>query len=94
VAHDLQTTGQERNMATTMKLIKVLQEIKGIAQITNRRPAPRPPLLYLMALRSKATPAINSRRKLAVETATIPTAAPIKINHVKSDQPAQPAVIL
>jgi hypothetical protein len=85
---------RNRNMATTMKLIKVLQEIKGIAQITNRRPAPRPPLLYLMALRSKGTPAIHSRRKLAVETAVLQAPLPIKINHIKSDRPGQPAVIL
>lgn len=81
-------------MATTMKLIKVLQEMKGIAQITNRRPAPRPPLLYLMALRSKAVPAAHARRKLAVEAAILQAPAPIKITHVKSDRLEQPAVIL
>jgi hypothetical protein len=85
---------RNRNMATTMKLIKVLQEIKGIAQITNRRPAPRPPLLYLMALRSKGAPAMNPRRKLAVEAAVLQAPSPIKINHIKSDIPGQPAVIL
>jgi hypothetical protein len=85
---------RNRNMATTMKLIKVLQEIKGIAQITNRRPAPRPPLLYLMALRSKAAPVVNSRRKLAVETAVLQAPSHIKINHIKSDRPGQPSVIL
>jgi hypothetical protein len=81
-------------MATTMKLIKVLQEIKGIAQITNRRPAPRPPLLYLMALRSKGKPITNPRRKLAVEAAVIQAPAPIKITHVNSDRLEQPTVIL
>lgn len=84
--------GEDGNMATKMKLYKVLQEVKGLAQITNRRPAPRPPLLYLMQLRSHLATTDVPKRRLTIEE-TIHEAAPIKINHVKSDKPALPVVV-
>lgn len=83
-------------MATKMKVPKMLQEIKGYAQITNRRPAPRPPLLYLMQLRTHPVSANLPKHRLAIATdpkafATGP--ASIKISHVKSNEPGQPVVI-
>lgn len=80
-------------MATKMKLIKMLQENKGLAQITNRRPAPRPPLLYLMQLRTQATQTNTPRKRLSVETVTMNAPMQIKINHIKSDRYAMPVVI-
>ena len=80
-------------MATKMKLLKMLQEVKGLAQITNRRPAPRPPLLYLMQLRSQESQTSSPRRRLTIQTVALSTPLPIKINHVKSDNPELPVVV-
>jgi hypothetical protein len=80
-------------MATKMKLLKMLQETKGLAQITNRKPLPRPPMLYLMQLRSQGQPASTPRRRLTIEAWAIPTPLPIKINHIKTDNPALPVVV-
>ena len=73
-------------MATKMKLIKMLQEVKGIAQITNRKPAPRPPFLYLVQLRSQSGPAETPRRRLAIEAEALRPPLPIKIDHIKADK--------
>lgn len=83
-------------MATKIKVLKLLQEIKGYAQITNRRPAPRPPMLYLMQLRAHSAPPDLPRLRLTVETDVRAFAngpLPIKINHVSSNERAQPVVI-
>jgi len=72
-------------MATKIKLLKMLQEVKGLAQITNRRPAPRPPLIYLMQLRSQNAVTQQPKRRLAIEkdadSAHVPL--PIKIHHIQ-----------
>ncbi len=83
-------------MAMKMKLMKLSQEIHGYAQITNRRPAPRPSVLYLMALRERAAKVVTPRRRLSVVTdpqAGASTPLPIKINHVKSS-PSDLSVII
>jgi len=80
-------------MATKMKLLKMLQESKGLAQITNRKPAPRPPLLYLMQLRSQNSQTNTPWRRLTVETEVLRAPLPIKINHVQTDKPAVPVVV-
>ena len=83
-------------MATKIKVLKMLQAVKGYAQISNRRPAPRPPLLYLMQLRAHPAPPDLPKHRLTVETDTKAFAdgpLPIKINHVKSDESGQPVVI-
>ena len=75
-------------MATKIKALKLLQEIKGYAQITNRRPVPRPPLLYLMQLRAHPLPAELPKHRLAVTTdqqAFAKGPMPIKITHVKAN---------
>ena len=80
-------------MAAKIKLLKMLQEVKGLAQITNRRPAPRPPMIYLMQLRTQNTPPNVPKRRLAIEkgndTSHVPL--PIKINHIRPDDPGLPA---
>ena len=79
-------------MATKMKLLKMLQEVKGLAQITNRRPAPRPPMIYLMQLRSQNAVAQQPKRRLAIEkgsdTGHVPL--PIKIHHIQPGDPGLP----
>jgi hypothetical protein len=83
-----ESPGEVGNMATKMKLLKMMQEVKGIAQITNRRPAPRPPLLYLMQLRSQVAPTNTPRRRVVIEAAALTAPLPIKINHIKTDKSA------
>ena len=77
-------------MATKVKLMKLIEEVRGYAQITNRRPAPRPPVLYLMELREHAAQASAPKRKLDVatdsrENPNIPM--PIKITHLATEEP-------
>lgn len=93
LAHELRIGGEVGNMATKMKLLKMMQEVKGFAQITNRRPAPRPPLLYLMQLRNQEAQTNTPRRRVAIEAAAIAAPMPIKINHVKTDKPGQPVLV-
>jgi hypothetical protein len=83
-------------MANKAKLMKFLQEVRGYAQITNRRPAPRPSVLYLMQLRARNEQANAPKRRLIVVSETHEhdrTPLPIKINHVKAEDPALPVVI-
>lgn len=83
-------------MATKMKLMTFLQQVRGYAEITNRRPTPRPAVIYLMELRSQAVSASVPKRRLAVQSghnglANIPL--PVKITHLKHDKCPLPVVI-
>jgi hypothetical protein len=83
-------------MATKIRVLKLLQEVRGYAEITNRRPPPRPPLLYLMQLRAHPAPADLPKHRLTVETDARALAngpMTIKINHVKADDSGSPGVI-
>lgn len=83
-------------MATKIKVLKMLQEVRGYAQITNRRPAPRPPMIYLMQLRAHPAPADLPKHRLTIATDSKAFAdgpLPIKINHVKTHERDQPVVI-
>lgn len=82
-------------MATKIKVLKMLQDvnINIYAPITNRRPAPRPPLLYLMQLRAHpATPDLPKHRlTVATDSRDFATGPlPIKINHVRSNESGRP----
>jgi len=82
-------------MATKVKLMKLIEEVRGYAQITNRRPAPRPPVLYLMELRAHNAEAQAPKRKLNVssdnrDNPNIPL--PIKITHLGEDDSPLPIV--
>ena len=84
------------NMATKIKLMKMVQQVQGYAQITNRRPAPRPPVLYIMQLREQLAQAAVPKRRLAVqadakESAYTPLA--IKINFVQPGESFLPVVV-
>ena len=71
-------------MATKIKIMKMLQEFRGLAEITNRRPPPKQPGLFLIQLRSHVYHTTQNRRK----TITVDVlggaeiAHPVKIRHV------------
>ena len=78
-------------MAAKIKLMKLLQEIRGLAEITNRRPHPRFPGLFMIQLRSHVLNTTLSRRKriIAIDIqglSDIPH--PVKITHLKVIPPA------
>jgi len=80
-------------MATKIKMMKLLQEIRGLAQITNRRPQPKPPGLFLMQLRTHVLQASLPRRRLVIpidlqDPPDIPN--PVKITHLSAN-PTVPA---
>ena len=83
-------------MANKQKLMKALQEFRGYEQITNRRPTPRPAVLYLMALRAQNAQAQAPRLRLVIQTdwqgSNVPT--PIKIVHLDAEENEMPVVIL
>ncbi len=79
-------------MAAKVKMLKLLQEIRGFAQIANRQPPPRSPGLILTQLRAHGTHESVRRRKLSVsfDKQTQPDLPHrVRINHVKpSPEPA------
>jgi hypothetical protein len=83
-------------MAMKMKMLRLLTEQCGYAQVTNRRPLPRPPGLFLMQLREHLSETTAQKRKLVV---TAPSHAvadkplSIKIQHVRAQAAPMPVVI-
>ena len=74
-------------MAAKIRLMKLLQEIRGFAQITNRRPTSRQPGLFLMQLRSQSSQGSPLRRKLVipVDLQDLPDIPhPVKITYVNA----------
>ena len=83
-------------MATKIRLMRLLQEVRGHAQITNRRHAPRQHTLYLMQLREYSTEFHSPKRRLAVTTDSNESEnnpLPIKIHHIIADGFAIPMVL-
>ena len=73
-------------MAAKMNMSKLLQEIRGFAELSNRHPQPRSPGLWLTQIRSRRPQAALPKRKLSIRIETqdltnIPDR--VKINHVK-----------
>jgi|SRR5882672_12254294 len=73
-------------MAAKVQIMKLLQEIRGFAEITHRRPQPRQPGLLLIQLRSHVIHTTATRRKQTIavdmlERADIPH--PVKITHLR-----------
>lgn len=78
-------------MAAKLKMLKLLQEIRGFAEIINRCPPPRSPELLFTQMRSHVIQAVLPRRRLDIATDAqehpdIPH--PVKINHVKQSPSA------
>ena len=75
-------------MAMKIKMLKLLSERRGYAQVTNRRPTANPPVLFLMKLREQSSKNSPQKRRLTVEMTDhkhLHTPLPVKINHIKSD---------
>lgn len=75
-------------MATKMKIMKWLQEVRGLAEISSRRPQNRLPGLVLMQMRSHALPtaASRSKRTLAVEVQEpLDIPYPVKITYLQGN---------
>jgi hypothetical protein len=69
-------------MAAKHKLMKFLQEARAQTEFTNRRPAPRSPLLYLIQMRSQANELVIPKRRLVVPidlSGNSETEKPVKI---------------
>src|SRR5438105_7894141 len=85
MARDLRSFSQERGrMAAKVKLMKLLQEIRGLAEITARRPQPRAPGLFLIQLRSHLIHTTHPLRKRIMVDAQgeVDIPAPVKITHL------------
>ncbi len=72
-------------MATKIRIMRMLQEIRGLAEITHRRPHVRQPGLFLIQLRSHVQQTTHARRKQTIfvdiqESTDIPH--PVKITHL------------
>ena len=85
-------------MAKKVQLMRMLQEIEGYNRITNRRPAPRPPVVYLLQMRERRPPTHLSKRpqRLAITAAwqnSADVALPVRINHAVPGQCDLPIVI-
>ena len=75
-------------MATKDKLMRLLQEVRGLAEITRRQPAPKASPLFLMQLRSHLNSSSRPRYRVCIsgdssEAAHFPH--PVKITHVTLD---------
>ena len=73
-------------MAAKVNMLKLLQEIRGFAEVANRRPPPRFPGVSLMQMRALGAHNGLRRRKLSVtidkqNSPDVPH--PVKIHHVR-----------
>jgi len=81
-------------MAKKMKLMPLFQELKGRADISERRPATSGTGFYLMQLREQTSRASHPRVRLMITVSSDETHAPadpVKINHVHVTAQAAPA---
>ena len=72
-------------MAAKLRMMKLLQEIRGFAHLSNRQPPHRSPVLLLAQLRNQARPSRLPRRRLPVQVdapSGTDTAHPVRIVHV------------
>ncbi len=75
-------------MAARMKIFKLLQELRGFADVTNRQPPPRSPGLFLAQLRALGSQEGLRKRKLNItigDQEHLDTPHRVKINHLKRD---------
>lgn len=87
-------------MAKKVILMKLLQEIRGYANVTNRRPTPATPMLYLMQLRRRnAYAQVRAPQPLQRLAITAhwqnpgEAPSPIKIHHTGADHSEMPIVL-
>jgi len=74
-------------MATKVRIMKLLQEIRGMAQITNRRIPSRQPGLFMMQLRRHVSHTTSNRRRIIPIDLKNPVDIPdpVKITHIKTN---------
>jgi hypothetical protein len=82
-------------MATRIKMLKLLQEMRGFAQVTNRRPLNRHPGLLALQIRSHVSQTTAAKRKHTIfismlEPTDIPH--PVKIVHLEPQPAASEAI--
>jgi hypothetical protein len=90
MARDLRHSLENTLMATKIRMLKLLQEIRGFAEIVNRCPPPRSPGIFVAQMRPHVIQAAMPRRSLRVtmverNSADIPH--PVRINRVKQTPP-------
>jgi hypothetical protein len=89
-------------MAAKIKIMKMLQEIRGLADVTDRRPAPRQPGLFLIQLRSHVTENRQARGRQVISVVVqdpFDVPRPVKIKHIlpvpaQTDYSRQPELSL
>ena len=82
-------------MATKVKLMKFLQELRGFAEIRRPQFASKPAPLFLMQLRSHVTQSNRARRRYVIridlkDNPDIPH--PVKINYVQPKESDSPTL--
>lgn len=80
-------------MAKKMKLMPLFQELKGRADISDRRPVPKDPGIYLMQLREQNGATALPRRRFAISinpgvAGSLPH--PVKINYIDAQADTHP----
>ncbi len=76
-------------MAAKMRIMKLLQELRGLADVTHRRPAPRQPGLFLIQLRSHVHGIRQpvARKVIRVDMQdNLALPDPVKITHLQLDE--------
>ena len=72
-------------MATKMNMMKMLQQARGMAQITNRRPQNRPPGPLMLEMRFSTSRTSPARRKRIIHIKMqnpLDIPHPVKITHL------------
>ena len=82
-------------MATRVNLMRLLQEARGLAQITNRRPLTRPAGPVLMPVRSVVGRSVKTKRTVRISMQDPPDIPhPVRIIHLRLKQvPAAPPAV-
>ena len=78
-------------MATKVKLMKLLQEMRGLSELGRRFPAPSSPL-YLLQLRSHLAETTHAKRRLIITVDlkdSVGLPHPVHINHVQTPSSEQ-----
>ena len=76
-------------MATRMKMLKLLQEMRGFAHVTNRRPPSRQTAILALQLRSHlvSTTARRQKRVLTIDMQDLPDIPnPVRITYLAATQ--------
>ena len=82
-------------MAAKMKMLKLLQEIRGLADFSVRRPQTRPVGLFLVQMRSHVsqTTLQNRKRHISIDSPALPDIPhPVRINHIRA-RAARPELV-